>query len=164
MCGCEGPDQGNPGDASADAGIDSGTAADATANDAANGTDAGMEADASQGQDAGPSVSFRTIQASFQTQCSCHMNNPGSGNLDLSSANAYADLVNVNAFMAPTKLRVKPYDAENSFLWHKLTGDLLPGEGSRMPELRASGRGGPSADTALSDQVRDWINAGALND
>jgi len=53
-------------------------------------------------------------------------------------------------------MRVKPNDADNSYIIHKLEGasDI---NGQRMP------LGGPFLDQATIDMVKAWINAGALN-
>jgi hypothetical protein len=46
-------------------------------------------------------------------------------------------------------------DPDSSFIYHKLTGDLDPGMGQRMPLV------GPSLDPALIEIIRLWIEAGA---
>jgi hypothetical protein len=46
-------------------------------------------------------------------------------------------------------------DPNTSFIYHKLTGDLQPGMGQRMPLI------GAALDPALIDIIRLWIEAGA---
>jgi hypothetical protein len=46
-------------------------------------------------------------------------------------------------------------DPNTSFIYHKLTGDLDPGMGQRMPLV------GPSLDPTLIEIIRLWIEAGA---
>ncbi len=50
-----------------------------------------------------------------------------SGNLDLSSKDAYFSLVNVKSIVFPDKFRIKPGDPENSNLINRLEGTVLAG-------------------------------------
>ena len=78
---------------------------------------------------------------------------------------AYDSLIDV----APTnpaaaslgKLRVAPGDPDNSSLWHKITADLVDGEGGPMP-FGSEGLATLSPD--LADLIRKWILAGAPED
>lgn len=76
--------------------------------------------------------------------------------LDLSEGMSHAALVNVPSTQTGLDL-VEPGDAENSYLIHKLEG--RPGiVQDRMP---------PSGDPLTAEEIgaiRDWINAGALNE
>ena len=76
--------------------------------------------------------------------------------LDLSEGMSHAALVNVPSTQTGLDL-VEPGDAENSYLIHKLEG--RPGiVRDRMP---------PSGDPLTAEEIeaiRDWINAGALNE
>jgi hypothetical protein len=89
----------------------------------------------------------------------CHFGGGASlpSSMDLSNAAAtFANLVNVASVQQSSVLRVKPNDADNSYIIHKLEGasDIT---GQRMP------RGGPFLDQATIDKVKAWINAGAQN-
>ena len=96
----------------------------------------------------------------FTPRCAvCHSGTgtslPSSMNLT-SAAATFASLVNVTSVEQATRMRVKPNDADNSYIIHKLEGasDI---NGQRMP------LGGPFLDQATIDMVKAWINAGALN-
>jgi hypothetical protein len=96
----------------------------------------------------------------FTPMCSgCHSGGGASlpSSMDLSSASAtFAAWVNVASVQQSSVLRVKPNDADNSYVIRKLEG--APGiTGQRMP------RGGPFLDQATIDKVKAWINAGAQN-
>jgi len=101
---------------------------------------------------AGENVSFANdIQPVFDQNCvSCH---PSSGNLDLTSGNSYANLVNVNASNYSGK-RVVPSDSEQSILYKKIDGSSA--YGSNMP------LGGSLSQTEIN-LVKRWIDEGALN-
>lgn len=75
--------------------------------------------------------------------------------LDLTSGNAYSNLVNVPSVQTALN-RVTPGDAENSYLIHKLDGrsGIV---GDRMPT------NGPFLTTAQIDVIEQWINDGARN-
>ena len=76
--------------------------------------------------------------------------------LDLSEGMAHAALVNVPSTQAALDL-VEPGDAENSYLVHKIEG--RPGIArDPMPP-----RGDPLTEEEIA-AIRDWINAGALNE
>ena len=104
------------------------------------------------------------LQASiFTAKCAgCHNGTPsGSGNglpgvQDLRAGNTFASLVNVASLEEPTLKRVLPNDTANSYIIQKLEGTMTNGT-ARMP------LGGPYLDQATIDQVKSWINAGALN-
>jgi hypothetical protein len=95
-------------------------------------------------------------------QFSCHTKSPFDGGLDLSKANAYKDLVNVQANIAPTKVRVKPSDPAASFLIQKLTNTQGATEGNPMPDPVEGLRWMPP-DQANLDVLRCWIANGAKN-
>lgn len=108
-----------------------------------------------------PTVTLAQLQSTiFTPRCSgCH-NGTGSslpGVMDLSSANlTFSSLVDTPSIQQPARRRVAPNDAENSYVIHKLEGASSI-TGGRMPA------GGPFLDQATIDQVKEWINAGALN-
>jgi hypothetical protein len=81
--------------------------------------------------------------------------------MDLGSANAHAQLVNVAARNKPGAIRVIPGDPENSYLIHKIEGRGPDGQtiaGERMP------RGtGPFLTEGQVRVIKRWIELGALN-
>jgi hypothetical protein len=108
-----------------------------------------------------PASTLTQLQANiFGPKCSgCHNGLgpmlPNSMNLT-SAASTFAALVDVNSEEQPTLKRVKPGDAANSWVIHKLEGTDL-GTTARMPF------GGPFLDQPTIDTVKSWIAAGALN-
>jgi len=99
------------------------------------------------------------------TSKDCHGEDPGTDfTLDMRMGSAYHQLVNVPAEMGETHLmRVRPGDAQNSMLVHKLTGRLGRKEGKRMPIDADTGEPkNPSPLPAgFADLVIAWISAGA---
>ena len=89
------------------------------------------------------------------TAANCH--GGGAGNLTLTgtSSTSYANLVNVAASAEPTLLRVKPNDAQNSYLIMKL--ENRQASGARMPIGR------PALNTTEIGIIRRWIDLGAPN-
>jgi hypothetical protein len=114
------------------------------------------------------SETFTQAQAALLSGCggfgpmSCHQRAPFAGGLDLRTANAWAALVNVTATIAPAKLRVKPGDADDSFLVEKLTDTMGAQEGDPMPKGEAIMWSPP--DPAKLNTLRCWIANGAKND
>jgi hypothetical protein len=110
---------------------------------------------------AGLQPTLDSIQANvFSPSCAlsgCHSGPPGGGlpqGMDLSSADAsFASLVNVISSQAPLTARVLPFDADNSYLVHKLEGTQAVG--GQMPAA------GPPLDAATIDVIRTWIDNGA---
>jgi hypothetical protein len=86
---------------------------------------------------------------------SCH-GSVAEGGLSLEEGNAWAELVDVESEDAPGNTRVVPGDADSSYLMAKLNGDADI-EGDPMPPS------GGLTDAQIQS-VRDWINAGALDD
>ena len=76
---------------------------------------------------------------------------------NLTAGNTFASLVNVTSIKNPALKRVTPGDSVNSFIIQKLEGTQGAANGARMP------LNGPYLDQATIDQVKSWINAGALN-
>jgi hypothetical protein len=91
-------------------------------------------------------------------QSGCHSGGTAgfSGGQNLEAANAYANIVNVASTEKPTLMRVQPGNAENSYLYHKITGapDIV---GARMPLA-----GGPLDEDDI-ERIELWIDQGALN-
>lgn len=79
---------------------------------------------------------------------------PGSQNLS-TKADTFAALVNVASLEVSSLKRVSPNDADNSYIIQKLEGTQTVG--ARMPF------GGPYLTQAQIDDIKGWINAGALN-
>ena len=86
---------------------------------------------------------------------SCH-GSIEAGDLNLEEGNSWAELVDVESLDAPGNILVIPGDADASYLMAKIhgddgiIGDVMPPAGSLTG--------------VQLDMVRDWINAGALND
>lgn len=92
----------------------------------------------------------------FNRSCIEHHGDHGTeAGLDLTAGNAYANLVNVRSIQVALDL-VKPGDAENSYLIHKLDGRAGI-VGARMPP------NGPFITDEALDIIKRWIDDGALN-
>lgn len=112
---------------------------------------------------AGLQPSLDSIQANvFTATCAtagCHTGPAGGGlpaGLDLSNADAsFASLVNAVSLQDAPTLRVEPFNADGSFLIHKLEGTQGPNGGGRMPAF------GPPLDPATIGVIRNWIDNGA---
>lgn len=96
------------------------------------------------------------VQAVLDGCTGCHSGGSPSGGLDLAT-DAYAALVDQPSNSVDGRTLVIPGDAENSFLYAKVTGALGDGEGQPMPS--ASGLG--AADAEL---IRAWIADGASSE
>ena len=99
-----------------------------------------------------------SIQANiFTPSCAlsgCHSGAAPQMGQNLSSGQAFANIVNVSSTEQPAFKRVLPGDAANSYLYMKITGD------PRITGVQMPLTGGPlSADKIAA--IRDWINAGA---
>lgn len=93
-------------------------------------------------------VTLSTLQSTiFTPKCAgCH-GSGGEANMDLRSGQSFANLVNVPSKSNPSILRVKPFDATNSYLHQKL----------------ASGHRSSSVTPADRASIDSWIMAGAAN-
>jgi hypothetical protein len=113
-----------------------------------------------EGEIRGQFLSFAdNVQPIFDIHCvTCH--DPGKQAqftyLFLSAPYSFYSLVNQLATQS-TGARVIPFDAANSFLFKKTTGNGLTAGVSRMPP------GGPFLSDAEEDLIRIWITMGALN-
>jgi hypothetical protein len=113
-----------------------------------------------------PEGQFAMIQREiFDQSCiqaACHNAATRSGNLSLIAGQSYDNLVNVvpdnAAAAAEGWLRVTPDSTENSYIIHKLTGDLSPSEGSMMP------LGAAPLPPDQIEMISAWILAGAPRD
>ena len=103
---------------------------------------------------------FESTDSSGRVLCTgCHTSagRAPAGGLELTSAVAYANLVNVGSRGKPGAIRVIPGDPENSYLIHKLEG--RPGiVGARMPLM------GPALTEGQILVIKRWIELGARND
>lgn len=104
---------------------------------------------------------FTATDSSGRAACTnCHTTAGGRVppvGMDLGSANAHAQIVNVAAIGRPGAIRVIPGDPENSYLIHKIEGRAGIA-GLRMP------RGGPPYLTDGQIRViKRWIELGALD-
>ncbi len=101
-----------------------------------------------------PSFS-QDIQPVFTNSCAvsnCH-NATAQAGLILLQNQAYANIVNVNSTQDPSKKRVEPGNADNSYLVIKIEGRQTVG--GRMPL-----GGGPLSSTNIQN-IKNWINRGA---
>lgn len=73
--------------------------------------------------------------------------------MSLQSGKAYADIVNQQCVVDPVYVRVKPFDADSSYLYLKITGLVTP----RMPLNRTP------LDTTQIATIKSWITQGAKN-
>lgn len=95
------------------------------------------------------------IQPIFNNSCAvsgCH-NTTAEAGLNLSQGVAYANIVNVDSTQVPSKKRVLPNDAQNSYLVEKI--EDRQSVGSRMP-LNQNALSGTQI-----QNIRNWINQGA---
>lgn len=106
------------------------------------------------------SATLSSIQSTvFSPSCAltgCHAGPGPARELDLSEGQSFRNLVGVSGSQLPSFLRVKPRDAENSYLFMKVSGDSRI-EGFRMP------RGGPVLGDAQLEAIAMWIENGAPN-
>lgn len=102
---------------------------------------------------------FSEIQASvFTPTCassSCHGGGAPAAGLNLTSANSYAELVNITSSQDGNFLLVEPTDPDNSYLIQKMEGSasgggVMPPSGSILQ--------------ASIDTIRQWITDGAIDD
>lgn len=108
-----------------------------------------------------PAPTLSDIQAKvFTPTCAlsgCH-DASAEGGLDLRAGQSYANLVSVPAEKSNDDLlRVKPGDAENSFLIRKMVRPA-GGEGTIMPQGTPDG-----LDAEVVEAIKTWINNGAEN-
>lgn len=101
-------------------------------------------------------ISFSSqVQPIFTNSCAvpgCHVTG-GIAPMSLEAGQAYADIVNVPSTEQPPYLIVKPYDADSSYMYLKITGRA----GTRMP------LNGTPLDSVDISTIKTWINQGAKN-
>jgi hypothetical protein len=104
------------------------------------------------------------VQPIFSANCAfsgCHATSevkPSGKPMHLSVGQAYANIVNVEAFERAGMDRVEPGEPDESYLIHKIQGTQadVGGSGERMP------LGGQLTQTEI-EIIRDWIAAGAID-
>lgn len=97
-------------------------------------------------------------------QALCHGGVFPAGGLDLSTANAYANLVNVPGTLSPTLDRIEPGDQDLSFLYLKLATATIGApqyDPAVLPGSPMPAGGLPALSTDRLEALRLWIRAGA---
>ena len=120
-----------------------------------DGLDANGRPISSGGSDGVLTADFASIQANVLTPiCTqCHVGANAPQGLRLDAPNSYGALVGVASSEQPGLLRVKPGDADASYLIRKLEGTA--DVGARMP------LGQPALPNATILVIREWIASGA---
>lgn len=99
-----------------------------------------------------PGVDFESrIQPILDACTGCH-GPTGAAGLDLRAGESYANLVGVSATTNPDRLRVEPFEPDDSLLMAAINCETTGGPAFRMPGTTPEQR-------AL---IRDWIAQGAL--
>lgn len=101
------------------------------------------------------------VQPIFSNNCAlsgCHAGSSPAQGMNLSSGQAYANIVNVPSNESGL-LRVKPSQPDSSYLVHKVQGTQgsVGGSGGQMP------LGGAPLSQAQINTIRQWIADGAPN-
>ncbi len=120
----------------------------------------GIRADGGTDAAAAPTLSgdVQPILTSLCAVSGCHAASAPPEGLLLTAGQAYAATVNVVSMEnAPMKL-VAPGDAENSYLYLKITGRPVAGTQIQPPPVT-----GTVLSTDQKNTIRDWIDAGAKN-
>jgi mono/diheme cytochrome c family protein len=111
------------------------------------------------GEGGAAGVSFaRDVVPLFKSRCvMCHLPDSPQGGLALHPHGGYAELVGVPSTQSPLP-RVRPGDAQRSYLFHKIAGThAAVGGGERMPF-------GDALSAEQIERVRQWIDGGARDD
>lgn len=98
------------------------------------------------------------IQPIFNQSCAlsgCHTGSFPAGGLNLSSGQAYNNIVGVNSTQNPSLQRIKKLDPVNSYLIRKIKGEGI--SGVRMPFGR------PALSLDVIAMFENWVNEGAEN-
>ena len=85
----------------------------------------------------------------------CHSGLSPASDLNLSADVAYSNILNVPSVKSPSTLRVKPGDADNSYLYRIITDENI---GSHYAH---TGLFTDAPQQAFIDIIKSWINAGA---
>jgi hypothetical protein len=97
------------------------------------------------------------IQPIFSNNCAvsgCH-NSTAQAGLNLSQGLALANIVNVASTQDPSKMRILPADAANSYLVIKIEGNQTVGD--RMPQGRSA------LSSVRIQNIKNWVDRGAKN-
>lgn len=104
-------------------------------------------------------ISFSNqVQPIFSASCAipgCHLGTSAQQGMDLSSGNAYNNIVNVKSIEVPSFYRVKPSSSDSSYLYMKITG-ASGISGVQMPKTG-------SISQSQIQTIKDWIDQGAKN-
>lgn len=117
--------------------------------------DAGTGPDNGNNQGNETRATFSSIQSTvLSPTCAVSGCHNGTQTPNLSSGVAYSQLVNVQNLIR-TLDYIKPNNADSSYLYLKVIGQNI--SGLQMP------RNGTPLSQAVTDSIKAWINAGALN-
>jgi len=108
-------------------------------------------------------ISFATQVLTVLTgAANCDGCHPPNQNLNLTAAQAYTNIVGVNATEVMSLKRVRPFRPDSSYLVHKIQGtqSTVGGFGARMPLGCA---GASCLSNTVINTIRNWILQGALN-
>jgi len=113
-------------------------------------------------------ISFATqVLTVFTGAAGCDGCHPPNQNLNLTAAQAYANLVGaggqgVAATEVPALKRIRPFRPDSSYLVHKIQGTqaTVGGAGARMPLGCA---GATCLSNTIINTIRNWVLQGALN-
>lgn len=102
------------------------------------------------------------IQPIFSANCAlsgCHAGTAPQQGMNLSAGAAYANIVCVASAERPGMMRIRPFEPDSSYLFHKIQGTqtTIGGSGAQMP-LGAA----PLSAQQIS-LIRTWITQGARN-
>lgn len=155
---------GGAGGTPSDGGGGTGTGGSTTSDGGGGGSTAStttMPADLCETAGAAPVFFANEIQPIFGQRCgnatSCHLGSQPPEGLSLKPADAYADLVDVDAVQTCNgQKRVAPGDASGSYLVNKITATDLCPTTKKMPPSSTM----PQAD---KQKIIDWICQGAQN-
>lgn len=104
-------------------------------------------------------ATFSAIQSNiFNVSCAlsgCHTGGSPTGGMNLSEGMAYTNIVGVASSEVPGLQRINPGNADDSYMVQKLEGTAAVG--AQMPF------GSAPLSTASIQNLRDWIEAGAMD-
>lgn len=109
----------------------------------------------------GPVLFSEDIQPILTRSCAlsigCHTGTTPAAGMNLAPGEAHRETVGVPSEEVPTLLRVKPFESQNSYLYHKIVGTAgdVGGVPSRMPLGQTPLRPEEIA------TIREWIDQGA---
>ncbi|MBI4531951.1 MAG: hypothetical protein HY709_10590 [Candidatus Latescibacteria bacterium] len=100
------------------------------------------------------------IQPIFTANCAlsgCHAGSRPEEGMSLEEGKSHGNIVNQPSRQVPSRMRIKPSDPDNSYLYRKIQGEqgAVGGSGSRMPKDRSS------LSSAQIETIKNWITQGA---